>query len=131
MAAGYSTTPQIRKLGIMPGHVVVLAGQPQGWALDDPPDVDLATAPEHADVVLGFVRNATEVPDTIAQFQSTVHPAGALWILWPRKAAGYLSDVSENLIRETALGVGLVDVKVAAVDEAWSGLKLVWRKENR
>lgn len=129
--AGYSATPQIRKLGIKPGHVVVIADAPEGWALDDPPDAEFATEPEHADVVLGFVRSSADVPAAIKRFRQVIHPAGALWILWPRKAAGYVSDVTENLIRETALAVGLVDVKVAAVDEAWSGLKLVWRKENR
>jgi hypothetical protein len=60
-----------------------------------------------------------------------VFPAGAVWVAWPRKAAGHDSDVDENAIREAALAIGLVDVKVAAIDEDWSGLKIVWRKENR
>ena len=58
-------------------------------------------------------------------------PVGSLWIAWPRKAAGHVSDVTENAIRDGALELGMVDVKVAAIDTDWSGLKIVWRKENR
>ncbi|MBU1587581.1 MAG: DUF3052 domain-containing protein, partial [Actinobacteria bacterium] len=60
-----------------------------------------------------------------------IRPAGALWIAWPRKAAGHVSDVTENLLREIALPLGLVDNKVATIDPDWSGLRLVWRRENR
>ncbi len=129
---GYSSTPQIRKLGIKPGHTVVLDHGPSGWQLDDPPaDAAISASAEKADVVLTFVGTASRVPDAVAAHCQVIFPAGALWILWPRKAAGHVSDVTENLIRETALALGLVDVKVAAVDEDWSGLKLVWRRENR
>jgi hypothetical protein len=60
-----------------------------------------------------------------------VFPVGAVWVAWPRKAAGHVSDVTENAIRAAALEIGMVDTKVAAIDEDWSGLKIVWRKENR
>ena len=60
-----------------------------------------------------------------------IRPTGALWIAWPRKAAGHVSDVTENLLREVGLPLGIVDVKVAAIDTDWSGLKFVWRRENR
>ena len=130
--AGYSPTPQVRKLGIKPGHTVLIENAPAGWALDDPPvDAAIVDRAAKADVVLAFTTAAAQVPDRIAGNTEVIFPASALWILWPRKANGHVSDVDENLIRETALGLGLVDVKVAAVDDDWSGLKLVWRKENR
>jgi hypothetical protein len=130
--AGYAATPQVRKLGIKAGHTVLIENAPAGWALDDPPaDAVVVERAKQADVVLSFVTAAAQVPDRIAGNAEVIFPANALWILWPRKATGHVSDVDENLIRETALGIGLVDVKVAAVDDDWSGLKLVWRKENR
>jgi hypothetical protein len=84
-----------------------------------------------ADVVLAFVPSADRVRRTIEQQERRIFPAGALWIAWPRAAAGHVSDVDENLVRDTALLRGLVDVKVAALDTDWSALKLVWRRENR
>jgi hypothetical protein len=67
----------------------------------------------------------------MADWGEQIFPAGACWVAWPRKAAGHVSDVDENAIRDAALELGMVDVKVAAIDEDWSGLKIVWRKENR
>ena len=83
-----------------------------------------------ADVIIAFVRTAAEL-DRVEPSGSAIFPDGALWIAWPRKAAGHVSDVTENAIREAALPLGLVDVKVAAIDDDWSGLKLVWRREKR
>lgn len=80
---------------------------------------------------LAFATSASDVRRTIEQQERRIFPAGALWIAWPRKAAGHVSDVDENLVRDTALLRGLVDVKVAALDTDWSALKIVWRKENR
>ena len=74
---------------------------------------------------------AADLAPVLDEHADRIRPAGALWIAWPRKAAGHRSDVDENLIRDSALAIGLVDVKVAAIDTDWSGLKLVWRKENR
>ncbi|MCE5292307.1 MAG: DUF3052 domain-containing protein [Nocardiaceae bacterium] len=128
--AGYSATPQIRKLGIKPEHILVIHGPDADWALDDSP-VEPMSNSSSADVVLAFVREAALIDGTVEKFQQVIFPAGALWIAWPRKAGGHVSDVNENLIRNSALARGLVDVKVAAIDEDWSGLKLVWRKENR
>ncbi len=126
--AGYSATPQARKLGIKPGHRVCLdhAG---GWTLAAPPPVDYVDEGP-ADVIVACVRAAAEL-GRVAELGQRVFPDGALWIAWPRKAAGHRSDVTENGIREAALPLGLVDVKVAALDDDWSGLKLVWRRENR
>lgn len=131
MTSGYSGTPQASKLGIKPGVRVSIEHVPDGWALQDPPPFEPATGDEPADVVLAFVRSAAELPPCIAAAMDRIRPAGALWIAWPRRAGGHTSDITDNVIREAVLPLGLVDVKVAAIDEDWSGLKVVWRKENR
>jgi hypothetical protein len=131
VVADYSGTPQLKKLGILPGVSWDLDAAPDGWSFETAPDAASRAAGEAADVVVAFVRAAAELEPAIARLERRVFPAGALWIAWPRKAGGHLSDVSENDIRDTALARGLVDVKVAAIDQDWSGLKLVWRRENR
>ena len=129
MTSGYSTTPQIRKLGIKPGMRVALDGAPPGWRLTDPPPVvDAGAGP--ADVLLWFVRTAAELA-VAASYGERIFPDGSLWVAWPRRAAGHDSDVTENGIRDAVLPLGLVDVKVAAIDDDWSGLKIVWRKDQR
>lgn len=129
MNAGYSGTPQLKKLGVKPGLRLAVVAQPDGWEFAQPlEDVELV-APGPADVALVFVRAAAEID--VATWGQWIFPVGALWIAWPRKAAGHVSDVDENAIRNAALELGLVDVKVAAIDPDWSGLKIVWRKENR
>jgi hypothetical protein len=129
-SAGYSATPQTTKLGLKPGLTWDVVDAPDDWAFDAPPDPTLRRDGD-ADVVLAFVRSAADVRRTIEQQERRIFPAGALWIAWPRKAAGHVSDVDENLVRDTALLRGLVDVKVAALDTDWSALKIVWRTENR
>jgi hypothetical protein len=130
--AGYSGTPQARKLGLKAGQRVVLDVPPAGWALTGPPD-GLAPADDDgaADVILAFFRSASEITVRLPALGQRVFPAGAVWALWPRKAGGHVSDVTDNVVRSAALDLGLVDVKVAAVDDDWSGLRLVWRKGNR
>ena len=129
MTAGYSGTPQARKLGIKAGLRVALDAAPPGWQLADPPPVDVV-ARGPVDVLVWFVRAAAELAD-VGPRAARIFPAGALWIAWPRKAAGHVSDVTDNGIRAAVLPLGLVDVKVAALDVDWSGLKIVWRKELR
>jgi hypothetical protein len=129
MSSGYSGTPQSRKLGLRPGMRVGLVNAARGWQLSDPPPITRTTAGP-ADVVVWFVRAAAELSEAARQGQR-IFPDGALWIAWPRKAAGHDSDVTENGIRDAVLPLGLVDVKVAAIDDDWSGLKLVWRKDRR
>lgn len=132
MDAGYSRTPQLKKLGVKPGIRLRIDGAPAGWTFtDEPQGVERVTGPASADVVIAFATSAADVMPRIEGAMEAIFPAGALWVAWPRKAAGHVSDVSENLIRETALERGLVDVKVAAIDTDWSGLKIVWRVENR
>ena len=130
--SGYSGTPQLRKLGIVPGAAWDVDGAPEAWAFEAEPDpADRAPASGHADVIVAFVRNADEIVPALERLESRVFPAGGLWMAWPRKAAGHVSDVDENAIRDAALARKLVDVKVAALDNDWSGLKLVWRREHR
>ena len=82
-------------------------------------------------MIVAFFRAAVEIGDRLPDLRRQVFPGGAVWALWPRRAAGHDSDITDNVVRAYALGLGLVDVKVAAVDEDWSGLRLVWRKEAR
>ena len=132
MPAGYSATPQARKLGLKPGHRVALDEPPDGWNLREPPDGLLAPdADGAADVIVAFFRAAAEIPGRLPALARRVYPAGALWAAWPRRAAGHDSDITDNAVREHALALGLVDVKVAALDEDWSALRLVWRAANR
>lgn len=126
--AGYSPTPQARKLGLTAGLRVALEAA-QGWTPADASDVHFVDGGP-ADVIIAFVRSAAEL-DGLAELGQRIFPAGALWIAWPRKAAGHLSDVNDHAIRNAALPLGLVDVKVAAIDDDWSGLKLVWRRTKR
>ena len=130
--AGYSQTPLARKLGIKPGASLALDEAPPGWAVPDLPDgVVTAADDDAADVIVAFFRESAELPDRLPALARRIFPAGALWIAWPRRAAGHRSDITDNVIREYALPLGLVDVKVAAIDEDWSGLRVVWRTENR
>jgi hypothetical protein len=129
---GYSGRPQALKLGLKPGHRVSLHQPPRGWALTGPPDGLAGPAPDgQADVIVAFFSEAADIAAQIAGLGRLIYPAGALWVAWPRRAAGHRSDITENFIRDQALPLGLVDVKVAAIDDDWSGLRLVWRVENR
>lgn len=131
-APGYSATAQLQKLGIRAGITWDLDGEATDWAFEVAPDpADRSPSGAPVDVVIAFVRNASEVEPSIDRHEQRIFPAGALWVAWPRKAAGHVSDVDENAIRDAALARRLVDVKVAAIDTDWSGLKLVWRKEHR
>lgn len=132
MDSGYSGTPQLTKLGIVPGARLDVVEAPRGWAFEsDPVGVEAVAPDAPADVILAFCRSAADVERHVLALGDRIRPAGALWIAWPRKAAGHVSDVTENLLRDVALPLGLVDTKVAAINADWSGLKLVWRRENR
>jgi hypothetical protein len=129
---GYSGRPQAAKLGLKAGLRVVLHDVPQGWALTDPPDGLDGPGPNgEADVIVAFFTEAAEIGRQVADLGRRIYPAGGLWIAWPRRAAGHRSDITDIVIREIVLPLGLVDVKVAAIDEDWSGLRMVWRIENR
>jgi hypothetical protein len=124
--------PQARKLGLKPGQRVALEEPPDGWRLREPPDgLDEPGEDGAADLIVAFFRAEAELPDRLPALARRIFPAGALWAAWPRRAAGHDSDITDNVVRRHALDLGLVDVKVAAIDEDWSGLRLVWRTANR
>jgi hypothetical protein len=130
--AGYSQTALAKKLGIKPGTSLALDEAPPGWAVPDlPGDVVVAADGEPADVIVAFFRQSAALPDRLPGLARRIFPAGGLWLAWPRRAGGHDSDITENGLRDLALPLGVVDNKVAAIDEDWSGLRVVWRVEHR
>ncbi|MFE2300783.1 DUF3052 domain-containing protein [Streptomyces sp. NPDC059445] len=130
---GYSGTPLARKIGIKAGHRVRLVHAPPGWEIPGLPEgCEVAeSGPEGADVTLAFFREHAGLAARAAGLAGDLADESMLWIAWPRRAAGHRSDIAENDLRDLFLPLGLVDVKVAALGEDWSGLKFVRRKENR
>lgn len=133
MSAGYSGAPLAKKLGVKEASTLVVAGAPDGWAVPDlPSGVTARTSLRGVfDVAVVFVRSAAELRRRAGSVVKATPDEAAVWIAWPRKAGGHVSDVTENLLRDVLLPTGLVDVKVAALDEDWSGLKFMWRRERR
>lgn len=139
--AGYSGTPLPTKLGIKSHHRVLIDGGPPGFAgtqlipLPDGVTIhrraarDVRSTPY--DVVVAFRGSAGEYIDRLPRDIGRIKRDGSLWIAWPKKASGVVTDLTENVVRDEALAAGLVDVKVCAIDSVWSGLKLVYRRENR
>ena len=136
--AGYSGTPLIKKLGIKDSHRVAFIQAPTGYAKTVgklPPEVSNVAAlnggKQDLDFIQLFVRNQAELKKSFSQARQRLCPNGSLWVSWPKKASGISTDLNENVIREIGLAVGLVDVKVCAVDDTWSGLKFVYRLKDR
>ncbi|HTX82968.1 MAG TPA: hypothetical protein VME44_12345 [Streptosporangiaceae bacterium] len=134
---GYSGTPLPRKLGIGEGDEVALIGAPERfeYALGDLPDVaslhtDLADDARY-DVILAFVTQRSELEAELPRLRARMAPACGLWIAWPKRASRVPTDMTDQVVRDVALPTGLVDNKVCAIDETWSGLRLVIRRENR
>src|SRR5262245_54315340 len=129
LMAGYSETPLARKIGVKPELDVVLRHAPPGWNI---PEATVSTvAPGEADIVLAFYRSRSELERDVEALPGQLKKTAMWWVVWPRKAGGHTSDITENLLRELILPTGLVDVKVAALDNDWSGLKFVWRVTRR
>jgi hypothetical protein len=133
--AGYSGTPLAAKLGIKAGMVVRVVNAPGDYtALVDPlPEgvVITSKAAKELDLVHVFARSRSELLESLMTYQKKIKQNGIIWVSWRKKASGIPSEVTEDTVREVALPLGLVDIKVCAVDVTWSGLKLVIRKENR
>jgi hypothetical protein len=133
--AGYSATPLAKKLGIKAGSRVVALNAPDDYAVllaPLPPDVSFQkSVTGRIDLVHVFVASRAAMAAQLAQILGKLRQDAAIWVSWPKKSAGIATDVTENVIRAVALPMGLVDIKVCAVDDTWSGLKLVIRKENR
>ena len=133
--AGYSGTPLVKKLGIKPGQRIALLSGPPGYGKTLGSLPEQVTCTEQLDAKLDFIQLfATTQKDLKRRFKEAkgcLANHGSLWISWPKKTSGMATDLNENSIREIGLGLGLVDVKVCAVDETWSGLKFVYRLKDR
>ncbi|MFG2130588.1 DUF3052 domain-containing protein [Streptomyces sp. NPDC048751] len=132
-ADGYSGTPLAKKIGIRAGDRVRLLEAPVGWDVPGLPEgcEVVERGPGRADVTVAFFREQRETATAAPVLVRELADEAMLWIAWPRKAAGHVSDITENGLRELFLPLGVVDVKVAALGEDWSGLKFVRRRENR
>lgn len=131
---GYSGKPLAAKLGIKPEHVVLLDNAPDGFAIEGLPagtTVIRRRGRTSYDVVLAFCPDRARLAKRLPVLLGTTVTAGMIWIAWPKRSSGVPTDLDENGIRELALPLGVVDVKVCAVDATWSGLKLVRRLGNR
>jgi len=133
--AGYSGKPLVQKLGIKPGFCIFVDGLSTAYrdvVGELPDDVKIArTAKAPLDMVHVFATEAKGFAVKLRSYRKAIAPDGMIWASWPKKASGVVTDVTETLVRETALANGLVDIKVCAVDEVWSGLKLVIPAKDR
>jgi hypothetical protein len=133
--AGYSGTPLVQKLGIKSGTVIALLGAPDGF--DDllvglPDDVTIRRRSQgHLDLAMSFQTERAVLEQRLPTILKALDKAGSLWVAWPKKASKVPTDITEDTVREVVLPIGLVDVKVCAIDPIWSGLKVMWRRENR
>jgi hypothetical protein len=130
--AGYSGTPLTKKLGIKAGQTIALIDAPEAFTLELPEQVTVRKRlGAHLDVVLVFVLERAALERRIGPLGRAIAPAGAIWVCWPKRASKAATDLSDNVVRDVVLPLGLVDVKVAAIDDIWSGLKVVWRLSAR
>lgn len=132
--AGHSGTPLHRKLGIKPQSRVLLAAAPPAFVLDEVPGdavVHTRAAGSGYDVIVAFCPDRSRMRTRFAGLAPRLTVDGALWIAWPKKASGVATDLDENVVRDAGLASGLVDVKVVAIDDTWSGLKFVRRLRDR
>ena len=124
--AGYSGTPLPQKIGIKPGHVVLLDRAPAHLGLDG-----ITRLPKQFDIALSFHDSLATLTRRFPQLIDRMATAGMVWVCWPKKASKVPTDLDENVVRDLGLALGVVDVKVAAIDEVWSGLKFVRRLADR
>ncbi len=133
MAHGYSGKPLYKKLGMKPGSRWRTINPPSDYKelLGPVEDVKFVQDDEDLDGIHWFAPDALTVEKAIIEGKDMIKKSGMIWVSWYKKSARIPTDVTEDVIRDTALSLGLVDVKVCAVDAKWSALKVVWRKENR
>lgn len=135
MTAGYSGTPLVTKLGLRAGDRVALVAAPPGFeALLEPLPAGvtlLSRATKGLGAIVFFATRRVDVERRHASLSARLHPAGMLWLAWPKRSSGVPTDVTEDVLREVILPSGMVDTKVCAIDDTWSGLRFVRRKELR
>ncbi|EMY62647.1 hypothetical protein [Leptospira terpstrae] len=136
MTAGYSGKPLVDKLGIKENMILYFLNLPSKDFMKDwgtlPKNIQILDKPKSGlDMIHFFTLSSKEFQLKLPKLMGFIKPAGMIWISWPKKSSKFPTDMNENLIRDFALELGLVDIKVCAVDDVWSGLKLVIRKENR
>jgi hypothetical protein len=133
--AGYSGTPLPQKLGIKPGIIVVVIDAPDNYRKllgQIPSGVNFATRPVgNTKFIHLFVKERRALQTQLQSLRQKIAEDAAVWVSWPKKSSGVPTDVTEDVIRAVALPIGFVDIKVCAVDDTWSGLKLMIRRENR
>jgi hypothetical protein len=132
--AGYSGTPLVKKLGIKSGFNIAFVNAPEGFskALDLPVEVKInSQARQPIDFGMLFVTSVKQLRIVFPMYSAKLKPAGMLWVAWPKKSSGVVSDLSETIVQSIGLAEGMVDTKVCAVDEVWSGLKFVFRLKDR
>lgn len=134
-AAGYSGTPLAKKLGIHPGDTMAILDEPPGfrdWLAPLPDGVRMRKSIGRAlDVVVIFATRRDQLERRVVQAADAIFPDGSIWVGWPKRSAKVPTDITEDVVREIALPRGLVDTKVCAISDVWSGLRIVWRKERR
>ena len=135
MPAGYSGTALAKKLGIKPGHKVATVNEPADFRallVDLPKDVHLdAELGGQPDVVVAFYTERADLDADLDSLASAVFPDRAIWLAWPKKSARVATDLTGDVVRASVLVTKLVDVKVCAISDTWSGLEVVWRREHR
>jgi hypothetical protein len=132
--AGYSATPLAKKLGIREGHRVAFPGAPEHFEglLELPEAVTIrSTVRGPLDVIVFFTTRRADLERRLPSLRRALDPAGGLWVAWPKRASGVETDMTEDVVRDRGLAATLVDNKVCAIDETWSGLRLVIRLRDR
>ena len=140
--AGYSGTPLVKKLGIREGDLLVvsrapetfrgtLGRLPEGVAIRTRVSVPRGAQAPRADVVVAFFTRRAEFSKRLPKLLEAVDVDGSLWIAWPKRASGVATDMTEDIVRDEGVALGVVDNKVCAIDDTWSGLRLVYRRDDR
>jgi hypothetical protein len=130
--AGYTGTALAQKLGIKAGMTVALLDAPDGVITDLPSGVIVTTQRRgKCDVGVTFVTRRAKLEQQVERLGQMIFPNGGVWIAWPKKASGMMTDITDHAVRGVGLPLGLVDNKVCAIDDTWTGLRLVWRVDRR
>jgi hypothetical protein len=127
--AGYSGTPLAKKLGIKPGSTLFVEGVPDDYPSEGTTIV--RTVSDRVDIIHLFTKSVNELAAKLKRYRSRMRPDATVWVSWPKKSSKVPTDITEDVIRDVALPMGFVDIKVCAVDDVWSGLKLVIRRTER